>query len=668
MEVASQPPLFDLPTQSTTSPPNAAGTAVAGLRPWQPVLGPVDRESFFDAQRRNRRAVWRQSAICVLTAALVGIPISLVLTPIIFALGIVATKLVSFIVAVPADVWRLYDAVLSVPIKAFDELSGSGSSSTGATKTGATKSGVPVSHVAWAAAVWFLPGMLAMLLTWPAIRRLFCGAGADGVPRAVGARPPRPGDPEEQQLVNVVQELALAAGIPPPRVMLLDSDAANAAALGSSREDAVIVVGRRLLDELDRDETQGVLSHLVASIGNGDLRVVTSLLAMCQTFGFAAALLKVPISDDARRTVGRVLRFAVGRRASTTRAVEADAVARLLTHSATDIDESDDLGAALARVEAGPGTRRGLSPVLLFYLPGALLGFYLASLFAGWGAATRQLGSAAIIGFGLLVILYQGRFMLSLIPRGLAAARAFIILPYYLAVMIPQLLIMLLVPFLLEPMLAFAWRARRYLADATAVQLTRSPDWIAGGLVTLTRSGGGIPSGRWAAPLFIVGGKVAPERDLSGAERAELEMLDNALAQQPATSDLRRRQAERRQELLRIAAAAERRNESDEAPSKIFGGGRGGGGAAYFPPLHQRLVRLRRMGSSVDPGRPERSLMRIGLSRSLRHPMELVALAFFTIVALLGIAAAVVLAALSLIFALIIMAAVYALLQVLMPA
>jgi Zn-dependent protease with chaperone function len=450
--------------------------------------------------------------------------------------------------------------------------------------------------------------------------------------------------------------------------MLLDSGTSNAGAVGSSPEDAIIVVGRRLLDELDRDETQGVLSHLIASIGNGDLRVATSILALYQTFGVAAALIKFPISDDARRTVMRVLRFAVGRRTDAKRAVESEAVARLLTHSATDIDESDDLGGALARIEAGPAPKRGLSPVLLFYMPGALLVFYIASFLAGWSESARHVGVGAILGFSLLVVVYQWRFLLSLIPRGFALAQTFIILPYYLAAMLPQLLVTLCVPYLLEPMLAFAWRARRYLADATAVQLTRNPDWIAGGLATLAQLGGGIPSGRWAAPLFIVGGKVAPARDLTGAERAELALLDMELAKPAAASDLRRVQAERQQELVALATTAEQRKESDREESKVFGGGRGGGVVSYFPPLHKRLARLRSLGSSVDPGQSERSLLRIGLSRSLRHPMELVALGFFTIVILLGIAAAILLAILSLAFAAVIMALVYALLQVLMPA
>ena len=56
----------------------------------------------------------------VTAAVLVGMPISLLLTPIIFALVIITTKLVSLVIAVPMAVWNLYDAVLSIPITAFD--------------------------------------------------------------------------------------------------------------------------------------------------------------------------------------------------------------------------------------------------------------------------------------------------------------------------------------------------------------------------------------------------------------------------------------------------------------------------------------------------------------------------------------------------------------------
>jgi hypothetical protein len=49
--------------------------------------------------------------------------------------------------------------------------------------------------------------------------------------------------------------------------MLLDGAVANTAVLGSSHDDAVVLVSRRLLDELDRDETQAVVGHLVGAAG-----------------------------------------------------------------------------------------------------------------------------------------------------------------------------------------------------------------------------------------------------------------------------------------------------------------------------------------------------------------------------------------------------------------
>ena len=58
-----------------------------------------------------------------------------------------------------------------------------------------------------------------------------------------GARPPS-GDLEERQLVNLVEEMALAAGVPPPRVMVVDSPDANAAVAGRSVRDVTIIVPR----------------------------------------------------------------------------------------------------------------------------------------------------------------------------------------------------------------------------------------------------------------------------------------------------------------------------------------------------------------------------------------------------------------------------------------
>src|SRR5439155_19456732 len=110
-----------------------------------------------------------------------------------------------------------------------------------------------------------VPGMVVMALAWVGARALFLRAGPEGIIRALGAREPRRGDLEEQQLTNVVAEMAIAAGVKPPRVFLLDGTAANAAAIGSSHEDGAVVVSRRLLDELDRDETQAIVAHVIGA-------------------------------------------------------------------------------------------------------------------------------------------------------------------------------------------------------------------------------------------------------------------------------------------------------------------------------------------------------------------------------------------------------------------
>ena len=86
--------------------------------------------------------------------------------------------------------------------------------------------------------------------------------------------------PDEQQLRNVVAELATAAGIPVPRVYVIEIRAANAMSVGRNPEHAAIAITRGLLDRLDREELQGVIAHELAHITNLDSRhaVLVALL------------------------------------------------------------------------------------------------------------------------------------------------------------------------------------------------------------------------------------------------------------------------------------------------------------------------------------------------------------------------------------------------------
>jgi heat shock protein HtpX len=73
-------------------------------------------------------------------------------------------------------------------------------------------------------------------------------------------------------LFNVVEEMSIAAGLPMPKVYIIDDSAPNAFATGRDPEHASIAVTSGLLNKLDRDELQGVIAHEMSHVGNFDIR------------------------------------------------------------------------------------------------------------------------------------------------------------------------------------------------------------------------------------------------------------------------------------------------------------------------------------------------------------------------------------------------------------
>jgi heat shock protein HtpX len=76
----------------------------------------------------------------------------------------------------------------------------------------------------------------------------------------------------QPQLMNVVEEMRIAAGIPMPRVYLIEDSAPNAFATGRDPDHASIAVTTGLLDKLDREELQGVIAHELSHVRNLDIR------------------------------------------------------------------------------------------------------------------------------------------------------------------------------------------------------------------------------------------------------------------------------------------------------------------------------------------------------------------------------------------------------------
>ena len=135
--------------------------------------------------------------------------------------------------------------------------------------------------------------LIAVGMAWYAYRM-----GPRKVLWATGARELiDPQDAQERQLVNVVDEMTIAAGLPRPKIWIVPDDDPNAFATGHEPQDSHVAVTRGLLAVCNRDELQGVIGHEFGHIKNLDVRLMTTLAALVGAV--------VLISDGIGRGLGR---------------------------------------------------------------------------------------------------------------------------------------------------------------------------------------------------------------------------------------------------------------------------------------------------------------------------------------------------------------------------
>src|SRR6059036_1443131 len=121
--------------------------------------------------------------------------------------------------------------------------------------------------------------------------------GGSVVANSLGGVPvdPNSGDPDLRKLLNVVEEMSIASGVPMPEVYLMPEEKGiNAFAAGTAPDNAVIGVTDGCVRHLKRDELQGVIAHEFSHILNGDMRLNLRLMGI--VFGLLCIML-----------VGRVL-------------------------------------------------------------------------------------------------------------------------------------------------------------------------------------------------------------------------------------------------------------------------------------------------------------------------------------------------------------------------
>jgi len=188
----------------------------------------------------------------------------------------------------------------------------------GFTTTQGVAMGVEDAIAATRAEMWFGISLLVILVIGAAslYKYFVVRAGGRAIAEMLNARQIEPDTTNfgERRLLNVVEEMAIASGMPVPPVYLVEEDAINAFAAGLGTDDAIVGVTRGTITNLDREELQGVIGHEFSHILNGDSRINLRLIALLHGILFLGLLGEMLLRGmrRARRSRGTAPVLALG--------------------------------------------------------------------------------------------------------------------------------------------------------------------------------------------------------------------------------------------------------------------------------------------------------------------------------------------------------------------
>ena len=152
----------------------------------------------------------------------------------------------------------------------------------------------------------FIVCMVWMIISWAfGDSMMLSGAGAVQI---------HDDTPENKKIFRAVENVALAAGLPTPRVYIIEDSGLNAFATGRTPNDASVALTRGIINKLDDLELQGVIAHEMSHIGNRDIRLDMLLITGVGVTVFAADVLMRSIvygnhssDDNGKNNTGAVL-------------------------------------------------------------------------------------------------------------------------------------------------------------------------------------------------------------------------------------------------------------------------------------------------------------------------------------------------------------------------
>jgi Zn-dependent protease with chaperone function len=445
---------------------NPATDSAAGWAAWTP----AERESFFAAIARHRLTAWRVTFASRVINLAVALIVAVLMSPLFY--GALALLLDLLNLALPAPnlvpgIGHALDKVINAPGK------------------------MSVAEWVQFGVLAALPGLVWIALVLNAMRRVL-GLYMAFDSGELSARAPDPTLLAEQRFGNVVAEMAIAANLPQPRVFVAHSPVVDAVAFGMDEQHSTIVISQGLLALLNRAQMEGVAANLIASIANGDMQIGVRAALSLSLFALITRLGTLVTQRHARRNLTQIVVATL----LPTRARARKLVMALASPFDDDADEKpaadrshDDNtpGGRESGAAASPSATAALGVTASL---GATANTHAAAN-PGAAADPRAAAAPSVIADARAALVARWEKI-----------RPFLWLPLAGPLVMTGFLGAIFNLFVLGPLLSLAWRQRKYMADATAVRLTRDPDTLAGALQQLTAAQG-PPLAPWAAHMSV---------------------------------------------------------------------------------------------------------------------------------------------------------------------